>query len=73
MKDAILQPELGGMPAPELQDKKPVAYSFVGFKLTPEKREILERRAHNHPGGLSGYIRDKLDLTRNHHGRKAVD
>ena len=42
------------------------------IRLPLDTFAILERRAANHPGGVSGYARDRLtyDLTRSHHSRK---
>ena len=43
--------------------------ALVTVRLPLAVNEILERRAAKHPGGISGYARDRLtyDLTRKHH------
>lgn len=68
-------PEASAIPVPvEEEKRKPSETStLISAWIPNDVYEVLKRRAANHNGGISGYVRSRLayDLTRNHHGRKA--
>ena len=71
----VTQPELKGMPTPDNPIEKSYRLSaittVISVRIPNDANEVLLRRSQHHPGGVSGYARDRLvyDLTRKHHGR----
>lgn len=59
----------GDTPVPRKSYRPSAKTVVVSVRLPLDVNAILERRAHYHPDGISGYLRDMLtfELKRDHH------